>query len=77
MCQTACTVAIEIALGGAMQHIVVEREGGRQSRHPVLKRRDGGRSTFLPLTSMRPSDFRDQGVRREPGFVAWATTHPV
>ena len=65
----ACTVAIEIALGGAMQHIVVEREEDGKAAIQYLKRRDGGRSTFLPLTSMRPSDFRDQGVRQEPGFV--------
>ena len=65
----ACTVAIEIALGGAMQHIVVEREEDGKAAIQYLKRRDGGRSTFLPLTSMRPSDFRDQGVRGEPGFV--------
>ena len=65
----ACTVAIETALGGAMQHIVVEREEDGKAAIQYLKRRDGGRSTFLPLTSMRPSDFRDQGVRQEPGFV--------
>ena len=63
------TVAIETALGGAMQHIVVEREEDGKAAIQYLKRRDGGRSTFLPLTSMRPSDFRDQGVRQEPGFV--------
>ena len=65
----ACAVAIETALGGAMQHIVVEREEDGKAAIQYLKRRDGGRSTFLPLTSMRPSDFRDQGVRKEPGFV--------
>ena len=65
----AYTVAIEIALGGAMQHIVVEREEDGKTAIQFLKRRDGGRSTFLPLTSMRPSEFRDQGVRSEPGFV--------
>ncbi len=65
----ACTVAIEIALGGAMQHIVVEREEDGKAAIQYLKRRDGGRSTFLPLTSIRPSEFRDQGVRQEPGFV--------
>ena len=59
----ACTVAIEIALGGAMQHIVVEREEDGKAAIQYLKRRDGGRSTFLPLSSIRPSDFRDQGVR--------------
>ena len=64
-----CTVAIETALGGAMQHIVVEREEDGKAAIQYLKRRDGGRSTFLPLSTIRPSDFRDQGVRREAGFV--------
>ena len=64
-----CTVAIETALGGAMQHIVVEREEDGKAAIQYLKRRDGGRSTFLPLTTIRPSDFREQGVRGEAGFV--------
>ena len=65
----AYTVAVETALGGAMQHLVVEREEDGKAAIQYLKRRDGGRSTFLPLSSIRPSDFRDQGVRQEPGFV--------
>src|SRR5699024_9350379 len=65
----ACAVAIEIALGGAMQHIVVDREEDGKAAIQYLKRRDGGRSTFLPLSTIRPADFRDQGVRKEPGFV--------
>ena len=64
-----CAVAIEIALGGAMQHIVVESEEDGKAAIQFLKRRDGGRSTFLPLNAIRPSEFRDQGVRQEPGFV--------
>ena len=64
-----CTVAIETALGGAMQHIVVETEEDGKAAISYLKRRDGGRSTFLPLSTIRPGEFRDQGVRKEPGFV--------
>ncbi len=64
-----CTVAIETALGGAMQHIVVDTEEDGKAAISYLKRRDGGRSTFLPLSTIRPGEFRDQGVRREPGFV--------
>ena len=63
------TVAIETALGGAMQHIVVESEEDGKAAIQALKRRDGGRCTFLPLSSIRPSDFRDAGVEDEPGFV--------
>ena len=65
----AYAVAIETALGGAMQHIVVDSEADGKAAIQFLKRRDGGRSTFLPLTSIRPSEFRDHGVEREPGFV--------
>ena len=63
------TVAIETALGGAMQHLVVEREEDGKSAILWLKRREGGRATFLPMDAIRPSDFRDKGVEQEPGFV--------
>ncbi len=46
-------VAIEIALGGSAQNVVVDSERDAQSAVEVLKRSDGGRATFLPLTSIR------------------------
>ena len=47
-----------------LQNIVVDTGGGRQERHrPILKRRDGGRATFLPLD-------RHPG-RRASGRRAW------
>ena len=62
-------VAIEIALGGAMQHIVVDREEDGKNAIRWLKQREAGRCTFLPLNAIRPSDFRDTGVINEEGFV--------
>ena len=62
-------VAIEIALGGAMQNLVVDREEDGRDAINWLKRRDGGRATFLPMNAIRPADFRDKAVEREPGFV--------
>ncbi len=62
-------VAIEIALGGAMQHLVVERDEDGKNAINWLKRRDGGRATFLPMNTIRPADFRDKAVEKEPGFV--------
>lgn len=67
------TVAIEIALGGAMQNIVVEREEDGKAAIQLLKRRDGGRGTFLPMTSIRPNVLREQGVDRCSGFVGIAS----
>jgi len=62
-------VAIEIALGGAMQNLVVERDEDGKNAISYLKRRDGGRATFLPMNTVHPADFRDKGVEREDGFV--------
>ena len=69
----AYTVAIETALGGAMQNIVVDREEDGKAVIQYLKRRDGGRATILPLSSIRPYDLREAGsLQREPGFVGVA-----
>jgi len=63
------TVAIETALGSAMQNIVVDREEDGKAAIQYLKRRDGGRCTFLPLNAIEPAEFKDPGVVDEPGFV--------
>lgn len=62
-------VAIEIALGSAMQNIVVERDEDGKSAIQWLKRRDGGRATFLPMNTIKPAEFRDKAVEKETGFV--------
>ncbi len=64
------TVAIETALGGAMQNLVVDREEDGKAVIQYLKRRDGGRATILPISSIRPGDLREgESLRKEPGFV--------
>ncbi|MCI8477753.1 MAG: chromosome segregation protein SMC, partial [Oscillospiraceae bacterium] len=65
----AYAVAIETALGGAMQHIVVEQEEDGKAAIESLKRREGGRGTFLPLSAIRPAEFQFGAVTQEPGFV--------
>ena len=65
-------VAIEIALGGAMQHVVVDTEENGKAAIQHLKRRDAGRATFLPLSAIRPSEFRDAKVVDEKGIVGIA-----
>ena len=64
------TVAIEIALGSAMQNIVVDREEDGKAVINYLKRRDAGRVTCSPLSSVRPGELREAAqVQKEKGFV--------
>ena len=67
-------VAIEIALGGAMQNLVVERDEDGKNAINYLKRRDGGRATFLPMNTVRPAEFRDRAVENEDGFLGMGDT---
>ena len=62
-------VAIETALGGAMQNLVAERDEDAKNAINYLKHRDGGRCTFLPMNTIRPADFRDRAVERVVGSV--------
>lgn len=65
-------LALEIALGGALQNIVVDREEDAKSAIGFLKQRDGGRATFLPLTAIRGAELRED-VSGEYGFVGVAS----
>ena len=39
----------------------------------LLKQRDGGRATFLPLSAIRGEELRERGVDQEEGFVGIAS----
>ncbi len=66
-------VAVEIALGGTKQYIVVETETDGKRAIQYLKQRDGGRATFLPLTTIQPNRLRERDIDRCPGFVGVAS----
>jgi len=67
------TVAIEIALGGAMQEIVVGNEQDAKAAIGYLKRTGGGRATFLPLSMIQGRTLKENGLDRCPGFVGIAS----
>ncbi len=52
--------AIEIALGYALQNIVVESEVHAKRGIEFLKSTKGGRATFLPLDNIKPSNFNEK-----------------
>ena len=68
-----CSVAIEIALGSALQHIVVDTKNDGKNAIGLLKQRDGGRATFLPLDTIRGRSLRENGLENEYGFVGIAS----
>ena len=67
------TVAIEIALGAAMQQIVVENEADGKAAISYLKRTNGGRATFLPISALRPKMLQENGLESCAGFVGIAS----
>ena len=67
------TVAIEIALGGAMQNIVVDSEQDAKACIGYLKRTGAGRATFLPVSTVKGSGFKETGVEKCRGFVGMAS----
>ncbi len=63
--------AIEVALGGQLQDVVVERWADAQNAIAYLKRTQGGRATFLPLDTLRPG--RPLQVTRSPHLIGLAS----
>ena len=62
-------VAIEIALGAAMQQIVVGNEQDGKAAISYLKRTGGGRATFLPLSTIQGKALQENGLENCRGFV--------
>ncbi len=66
--------AIEIALGGAMQNIVVESEEDAQMAIEFLKSSRGGRATFLPLSSASAKDMENiNEISKYDGYLGIAS----
>ena len=66
--------AIDTALGGSLQNIVVEDESTAKACMAALKRANAGRVTLYPLTSMRPASENDEikTAKKMPGFIGRA-----
>ncbi len=66
-------VAIETALGAAMQNIVTETEEDAKRAIEFLKKRDAGRATFLPMSTIKGSELSENGLENAAGFVGIAS----
>ena len=56
--EPGCEVAVETALGAALQNIVVENEAAAKAAIALLRSDNAGRATFLPLDTVQPGAFR-------------------
>lgn len=65
--------AIETALGGAMQNVIVENEDIAKRCIRYLKEQKGGRATFLPLTSVKGYELKEVKLDSEEGFINLAS----
>ncbi len=66
-------VAIETALGAAMQNIVVQTEGDAKGAIALLKRKNLGRATFLPLSTIKGRKIDKSGLINTDGFLGIAS----
>ena len=67
------TVAVEIALGAAMQQIVVDSEADGKAAIAFLKRTGGGRATFLPISGIQGRILQENGLESCRGFLGIAS----
>ncbi len=67
------SVAIEIALGGAIQNIVVDNENDAKAAIMLLKRENLGRATFLPISSVKGALLDVGALKKEEGYVGIAS----
>ena len=68
--------ALEIALGGSSQHVIVEDEGAAKRSIAFLKKNRQGRATFLPLTTIKPRHLSQQNhsiLASSQGFLGVAS----
>ncbi len=67
------SVAIETCLGAAMQNIVTETEYDAKNAISFLKKKNIGRATFLPLSTIKGSVIETRDFEDMQGFVGIAS----
>lgn len=66
-------IAIETALGGILQNIVVDNEDTAKRCIRHLKETNGGRATMLPITSVKGKELYQPGLENEDGYEGLAS----
>lgn len=63
------STAVEVALGAAMQNVVVDNENDAKRAINFLKQNNQGRCTFLPISAIKPRDIDEKDLDDNFGFV--------
>lgn len=66
------SVAIETALGATIQQIVCDSENDAKRAIEMLKSTGAGRATFLPISSIKSREFKEDGYEDMYGYVGLA-----
>ncbi len=67
------SVAVETALGAAIQNIVTDSENDAKRAINFLKESNAGRATFLPISAIRGRTLDEKGLDDQFGFVSIAS----
>lgn len=67
------SVAVETALGAALQNIVVDSESDAKRAITFLKETHGGRATFLPISAIKARGLEEKNLDDSYGFVSVAS----
>ena len=63
------SIAIETALGNAIQNVIVDTEADAKRAINYLKNNKGGRATFLPVATIKSREFKETGFESMFGFI--------
>ena len=63
------SVAVETALGAAVQFLVVDNENNAKQAITFLKNTKGGRATFLPISAIRGKSLQENGLEDCFGYI--------
>lgn len=66
-------IAMEVALGAKMQHIVVNTDSDAKRAIELLKKLDAGRATFLPISTIKARPLDEKGLDDCYGYIGVAS----
>ena len=67
------SLAVETALGNALQNVVTDTENDAKRAINFLKKNKLGRVTFLPISAVSARSLDEKGLEKQDGFVDYAT----